>query len=687
MPTPCTVSGNLQALTSGQIAQGRVIFQLANIGTGNPVGVSGTSIFPALVYSVMTGPDGSFSVSLWGNDNINPLNTLYAVTFRDPQGNEIGPVLFNLTGATANLNSAIPVNNVLPPVFSGAGAAGAVLLNPVVPQTISGQSLTLTNTAPLIVQGAATFSGAGTHSGIEAFKYLNNVRYADQFAGGDCGAKINAADTDLGATVGEIWVNQNCGTLWTTVVTITSGHVLRFIQGGTYSTNQIKIGASLASPANSASIIGSPTSTVFPSSGIATNTVLFQTSGTNASPYIVGNGSSILLRDIIVDGNVAGNASAGPNINIFGSSNILQNVTSRNSASHGLQLGDGTAALRGATTIISDSNFNSNTGSGILLNWTQDFWLSRSQLDNNTRYGLECTGCGGPRLVHNDIGGNTLGGALFSGTVSFNTGVGHITANIFKNNFGHDLDLESDSGGTPHTFAFSIVGNTFGGLAAGTTANTFSAIRSNGAGNSSIVGNIIRSNFGTAPTYKYCINIAEPTLNQEAPDLLEGNQCTGTFGTASFTTTANTFYDNNNFVGFGIGQAPYRTFVETTAPSGASNMDTCYGDFASHTLKCSYNNGSFLTLPQTIASSTAAMTTAAITTGACGTTVTVAAAGVLTTDTIDISHNAAATNANGGNLILNAWPTAGNVNFNYCNPSAATVTPTAMTLNWSVRRP
>jgi hypothetical protein len=92
-------------------------------------------------------------------------------------------------------------------------------------------------------------------------------------------------------------------------------------------------------------------------------------------------------------------------------------------------------------------------------------------------------------------------------------------------------------------------------------------------------------------------------------------------------------------------------------------------------------------MPLTIANGTAAMTTAGIAAGACGTTVTVAATGVLTTDTIDVSHNAAATNGNGGNLILNWWPTAGNVNFNYCNPSAGIVTPTAMTVNWSVRRP
>lgn len=92
-------------------------------------------------------------------------------------------------------------------------------------------------------------------------------------------------------------------------------------------------------------------------------------------------------------------------------------------------------------------------------------------------------------------------------------------------------------------------------------------------------------------------------------------------------------------------------------------------------------------LPMTIASGTSAMTTAGILTVACGTTVTTAATGVLTTDVIDWSVNAAVTAANNGVLILKAWPTAGNVNFNYCNPTAATQTPTATTVNWSVRRP
>lgn len=117
MPTPCTVTGTLQTLTSGKIAQGQVIFQLTNIGTGNPLGVSGTSIFPALTYNVFTAGDGTFTTQLWGNDNITPANTLYSVTFRDSFGNEVGPILYSITGSSANLNTITAASGTTPPVI------------------------------------------------------------------------------------------------------------------------------------------------------------------------------------------------------------------------------------------------------------------------------------------------------------------------------------------------------------------------------------------------------------------------------------------------------------------------------------------------------------------------------------------------------------------------------------------
>jgi hypothetical protein len=97
------------------------------------------------------------------------------------------------------------------------------------------------------------------------------------------------------------------------------------------------------------------------------------------------------------------------------------------------------------------------------------------------------------------------------------------------------------------------------------------------------------------------------------------------------------------------------------------------------------SDGGAVPYAKTIASGTATMTTTLIGAGACGTTVTVSAAGVATTDAINYSYNVAV-GANPGVLILNVWPTANNVNFAYCNGTAAGVTPGAAKLNWKVIR-
>jgi hypothetical protein len=94
-------------------------------------------------------------------------------------------------------------------------------------------------------------------------------------------------------------------------------------------------------------------------------------------------------------------------------------------------------------------------------------------------------------------------------------------------------------------------------------------------------------------------------------------------------------------------------------------------------------------LPLTIASGTKALNTASITTATCDAGAAVAATGTLSTDTVDWSFNAAptATNKYGAFLVVYAVPSTNTVTFYTCNPSATTSTPTAMTVNWSVRRP
>lgn len=94
----------------------------------------------------------------------------------------------------------------------------------------------------------------------------------------------------------------------------------------------------------------------------------------------------------------------------------------------------------------------------------------------------------------------------------------------------------------------------------------------------------------------------------------------------------------------------------------------------------------------TVASGTAALGTSAISSGACASAVTVAATGVLTTDVIIYTPNANPTTVTGyavsasGSLYIWAVPTSGNVNFYVCNNSSASITPSALTLNWRVVR-
>jgi hypothetical protein len=99
-----------------------------------------------------------------------------------------------------------------------------------------------------------------------------------------------------------------------------------------------------------------------------------------------------------------------------------------------------------------------------------------------------------------------------------------------------------------------------------------------------------------------------------------------------------------------------------------------------------------VTLTRTIASGTATLNTSSISSGACATAVAVAAAGVTTTDAISWTPNADITAVTGyapsstGGLAIYPYATSGNVNFKVCNPTASSIAPGAVTLNFRVVR-
>jgi len=123
MAIPCLVTGTLQTMSGGKIAQGTVIFQLANVGNGIVPRIIGTGEFPMLKYTLMTDQNGVINGVLWGNDSIDPQNTIYLVTFRDYLGNEFGPIQYFINGANFNLNMATPIVNLSLPIYSSLGFA------------------------------------------------------------------------------------------------------------------------------------------------------------------------------------------------------------------------------------------------------------------------------------------------------------------------------------------------------------------------------------------------------------------------------------------------------------------------------------------------------------------------------------------------------------------------------------
>jgi hypothetical protein len=101
--------------------------------------------------------------------------------------------------------------------------------------------------------------------------------------------------------------------------------------------------------------------------------------------------------------------------------------------------------------------------------------------------------------------------------------------------------------------------------------------------------------------------------------------------------------------------------------------------------------GTCTTCTTKVASGSTALHTALIATTACDTT-SATATGALTTDQIIPTFNADVTAVTGyaplttGALTIYIFLTAGNVNFRVCNPTAGSITPGAVTLNWQVTR-
>jgi len=134
--------------------------------------------------------------------------------------------------------------------------------------------------------------------------------------------------------------------------------------------------------------------------------------------------------------------------------------------------------------------------------------------------------------------------------------------------------------------------------------------------------------------------------------------------------------------------APCQVEFDELGPPGAyaTSAAYVYADVTTQQLMLNNHGHGYFPFTQTIFTGTSTMGTTIINAGACEATVTTAAAGVATTDTITWSYASFAAPTTDGVLILNAFPTSGHVNFSVCNPTAGNITPTGLVVNWRVIR-
>lgn len=116
----CTVSGNISSILGLAVTSGTVRFTLTNLGSGLIPTVLGTNLIVPLSTDVVVSSGGVFTVQLQGNDTITPTGTLYQVSFYVP-GGAVVSILYSITGAVFNLNTAAPVTTTPPVVYGYVG--------------------------------------------------------------------------------------------------------------------------------------------------------------------------------------------------------------------------------------------------------------------------------------------------------------------------------------------------------------------------------------------------------------------------------------------------------------------------------------------------------------------------------------------------------------------------------------
>jgi hypothetical protein len=629
---------------------------------------------------------------------------------------------FDSSGALFWPNTVIQTNsNTLTATFTTPQSGTAVLHKAGVITLATGTQAILSNPgADQTITGAYKL----TLNAIYPSK-IGAIRYAcSGFAGSDGGAKVNSAFTDL-AGPGEVWVDQSCGTTWTTAVTISTGQVLRFIQGGTYN-----LSAAITMSGNSPSLVGTPhggQSTINFTNG---GTILKQSNSVNLANLVVGSGDDALISDINLDGNKSNNTTTvGVSLTGQRPSIRYSNITSF--PSHGISYTNSNDWMDLDHVMV-----YLNGGHGLSCSSAADLKVSHSQFQTNTLNGIDLNNCSGSSFSFNEVSGNLQDGIKMYGVTATGSNFVTYANNLMGQNAQNDIEIVgSDAGGCLGAFDIQILGNRVNGGGPKAADNTYDILKMTDACHVLVDGNQFFSS--SAPNRnKYGIENTETGAGRSHDVIIGGlNHFTGSFGTSLFSTTSTiapywalptladmAYVDSANTVchagqlsagvlySFGCsgqqmnfqpvlgtntlvltantidGYKPHR-LIEQAAPSGSAGNDMFWGDSTAHCLKFNNNNaGASGCIPQVIASGTSTLTSnAALGAVTSQAAITTGATGAATTDAIEWSYASAPT-AGDSLCTVSPYVTSGNVNFVRTNPTAAAQNVSAIVINWRVIR-
>lgn len=171
MASPKTISSTVAFVDplNNTLANGKIVFTLST----NATVIGGGQVVPSVV-AVTLDSNGKIpaATTIWCNDQLQPTGTLYYVEIFNSNGlrvNNPDPLQWILSGA-----SPIDLSFLTSVGVPDPGLGSVVLQNPVSAQTITGQPMTLTTSAPLTVGNLASvtqFNGIATTGNQLAAEY------------------------------------------------------------------------------------------------------------------------------------------------------------------------------------------------------------------------------------------------------------------------------------------------------------------------------------------------------------------------------------------------------------------------------------------------------------------------------------------------------------------------------------